>query len=1439
MRILHLSDIQEGIFGIKEDLKNQFGEDWNKEYNKILNKLRKIFSKLHDENSVDFIVISGDLVSTGSKEEYELLGKEIIPILEDVYLREKHQVTKERWLVVPGNHDVKWGENDKRFNGFINFCHEHEFNLQFKLNEPNSIFSVIEYEDVKTPNRIKFLLMNSCLEIFDQGTRKKINLSKKKFLNTIESLEEDIPKIMICHHRLHEISYNLDNILENLRDKKVVLALVGDIHKSQSDIDEINYIKCIHAGALLANESVRKTEDEIIPCQFNVYDLDLESGFLSWITYVKLNKWESQNRGKVKLDFGIPIDSPFTSYKDFFKHFLDKDNPFNHLHPLIGQEGILKELNRFVNSERSVAIIHGRGGIGKSKVLYEFCSNFTNRTQWRILFIKSGVDLTIESVNQLPRGKCILIIDDAHQRNDIDILFEIIKMFPDIVKIIISTRPSKIEEINGILNKFNITSTNILKRLKVEELQRSDLKKLAEGILQEKKKYVNLLLKIADKTPFIILIGGKLIYDDLVNPRLLGYNQKFQRIVIDRYKDILFGKVSSQISSEMCGNILSLISILSPIHLYYPKFQEIASNYLEIRLHKFNEYIGILEENEILSSHRGLVKIIPENISNHILYTSCITPQKRSTKYAIEILEKFKNFYFSNIIYNISELNWQIKQNKRGLDLFREIWIKVREVFNISPHSDRVYILKNLRRVIIYQPDKVLSLIEYAYKNPSQIPELKQIYDYSHKDVIQEIPPLIREISYYIFSIGFKNGKKYFLRSCNILWEISKEVGDGEFYPSEKPIDLLISLVKYDLNKSLKFNELVLKCVEKWIKDEYTFDQETTPFDILMVLLRKEERTIKGIKSKIRVTSFVVPYEKTKPIRKKAISILKSNLTSTNLKIVWNSLQNIIEVLYPPSYQLNVGEYEEEFWIEEQNEILDIIDKFIKKNNAPIIMLKIKTELLGLVKRPLSESIKQRVNKIIEDIKENDIKLIRALTNNYYHDWEKENYAEFEKRVNLEIFEFVKELLRDYDNEMNILKLIENELTIIQKYGIQANPKEFLYILGQNDITIAHHICNRILENPNSQMKSYIQSLIRVIRENNIDLSQIIIESIIGLKDKDLSFLIAEGYRMYGWTKNLNSKDFELIENLLELKDTFINQNVIKLFSRISSEFISKAKEILMKSEIENDGNFAEAMAEVLIFDHGLNRKHFNDAELKHLLFKFLKLNRLNSNKYYLQELIGYFFERIPFDTIEFFLKRIEISDDMQVDYKNLYIPIPYEGFHQKLGKSISNHSNYIEILRKIRDTFLDTKVKNHEYISRLFFEVSNQLSSEALDVLKEWIDDPDENKLKVLSGIIRNNSSIFLLKEHGFISEFLVSLKEFDDELYDIINKKLYRDIFYGSFVGSLVHKYEYIKNSAIEISKKYSDSSLANQFYLDLAKRAEEHIKDNLDFENEDNSY
>ncbi|MHA1257562.1 MAG: metallophosphoesterase, partial [Promethearchaeota archaeon] len=133
LNILHLSDIQEGRFGIKEDISKV-----KEAYFTFLSDLKDKLEIIHRKNKIDFIVISGDLTSTASKEEFYYLTNEFLPILNEVFLEGKNPVPKNRWIIVPGNHDVEWERASARFNNFIEFCQENGFH-QYNLNDPESI----------------------------------------------------------------------------------------------------------------------------------------------------------------------------------------------------------------------------------------------------------------------------------------------------------------------------------------------------------------------------------------------------------------------------------------------------------------------------------------------------------------------------------------------------------------------------------------------------------------------------------------------------------------------------------------------------------------------------------------------------------------------------------------------------------------------------------------------------------------------------------------------------------------------------------------------------------------------------------------------------------------------------------------------------------------------------------------------------------------------------------------------------------------------------------------------------------------------------------------------------------------------------------------------------------------------------------------------------
>ena len=289
LNILHISDIQEGRFGIKEDM-----SEVDEVYSKFLLDLKNKFEIIHRTNKIDIIAISGDLASTGAKEEFDNLTNEFFPILNEVFLTSKNIVPQNRWIIVPGNHDVEWGKDKARFNNFIHFCIKNGFH-PYEINNPESIYTKTVCREKITGNLLGIIGLNSCLEIQDEDSRNISNISNFYFSEFSKDWDEEfreIPKLVICHHTLHSIKgEKLDHALNTLRDNNVLLTLAGDIHKSEPYADEINRIKCIPAGTISAKKEERQIGIDVISRQFNLVNLNLQTGYVKWYTHIFEGTW--------------------------------------------------------------------------------------------------------------------------------------------------------------------------------------------------------------------------------------------------------------------------------------------------------------------------------------------------------------------------------------------------------------------------------------------------------------------------------------------------------------------------------------------------------------------------------------------------------------------------------------------------------------------------------------------------------------------------------------------------------------------------------------------------------------------------------------------------------------------------------------------------------------------------------------------------------------------------------------------------------------------------------------------------------------------------------------------------------------------------------------------------------------------------------------------
>lgn len=133
----------------------------------------------------------------------------------------------------------------------------------------------------------------------------------------------------------------------------------------------------------------------------------------------------------------------FLTLNEFFSRYLESTNLLNHKCHFVGRNEILSQLDSFIESDKKIALLPGRGGIGKSRILFEFGKNFESKHSERELRYVSENPLTGDSIRELPEKKCVLAIDDAHRREDIGILLETAQQattkLP--IKVIIAFRP--------------------------------------------------------------------------------------------------------------------------------------------------------------------------------------------------------------------------------------------------------------------------------------------------------------------------------------------------------------------------------------------------------------------------------------------------------------------------------------------------------------------------------------------------------------------------------------------------------------------------------------------------------------------------------------------------------------------------------------------------------------------------------------------------------------------------------------------------------------------------------------------------------------------------------------------------------------------------------------------------------------------------------------
>ena len=273
----------------------------------------------------------------------------------------------------------------------------------------------------------------------------------------------------------------------------------------------------------------------------------------------------------------------FVTLAEFFQAFLNTSALFNHTWHLVGRSDQLRQVHEFAESpEQKVAILVGRGGIGKSRILHAFAETFDiEHPGMDLWFTAEGVTLTQDGADHIPFAPCLIIVDDAHRRVDLPALLALSRQRLHVTKLFFSCRPQGLGHLRSQLTQSGFDVYEIVALPDVKELSREEVTKLGREALGPG--LTELAERLAAATwdcPLVTVVGGQLLAKKAIAPDLLERDEEFRHTVLARLRDIIVGEVGGRIETTLCRDLLELIAAVQPIRLDNEQTLECEAEFL-------------------------------------------------------------------------------------------------------------------------------------------------------------------------------------------------------------------------------------------------------------------------------------------------------------------------------------------------------------------------------------------------------------------------------------------------------------------------------------------------------------------------------------------------------------------------------------------------------------------------------------------------------------------------------------------------------------------------------------------------------------------------------------------------------------------------------------------------------------------------------------------
>ena len=1112
-------------------------------------------------------------------------------------------------------------------------------------------------------------------------------------------------------------------------------------------------------------------------------------------------------RGQRLALLGETEPGPWQTAEEFFAPFTNRGGAFSHSWNLVGRAKETSELlGALTAGPAQIVFLVGPGGTGKSRILKEVIADYESRhLNISTRFLSSTQGITNKDLEDLGGAQKLLVIDDAHDRTDLPLLFQWAGASPQI-RLLLSLRPYGLDYIKGLAGTFALSGDRIASVI-VTPFSFDDAKGLAVQVLEAFKGAANHAEAIARATqdcPLATVIVSQIVAKKGIHFELAKNEEGFRSTFLGKFREVIAGSIGNKNDARSVKELLKIIALLQPIHPDDQTLTHIVGRVTKLQPHEFKRLIRVLVETGVLFKRGAEYRLSPDMLADFIIEDVCIGPGGESSGFAELIFDEANDQQIEHLLVNLGKLDWRLSNgDPTRSQLLGNIWSRLQPAVNDS--APRV---GAVAAVAYYQPTRALDFAERLVGQGRSL---------------RDLPTLIKNAAY---------SYKHLPRACEYLWELGKaDSADFNQNPGHA-VRILSELCAAELYKPIVYNETVVDFALSLLSREESWIYHYSPFDILKGIARTEGHESTSDGRSISLTPFHVIPKAVSTLRKKIVDATLALIPHSNLRIGVLAARFLHEMLRYPMGVLgaSVESTRREEWTEEFARTLNSVESLVQGSALSSIVLLELFQSVSWHAHYAQGETSPIANRILNSAPQSlEFRTTCALMDGYgrmlkWGDNTQQQWNSYLQTV-------TKDLLSRYPHGETLRAVLEQQISAIEAYctGRNTAPQILYWYLIKASLSLAEATAQNALAAPASRTKRFAgMALSKIFSEKPAE-GIVIAQRFLAEGSPQMYSAVADAYQ------GLNARDLceegkiALLRDILASRDSSVVQNAMASV-RIVSECDKRLAIDLVKS-----ANFAsKAVADdaLMLFhaDEDALFKSLTEEDLDVLLDNLMSLSELDG--FWIDTFLSSVSVAHPDRALDFLMERVDHAAKAH-DWG--YRPCndgPFIRVPLRFRRSANFTALFHRVSKWIESRPLDDRVF-HYWASKLLEILFQPFDDELVTYLQDWTDSATRSGICIISQILAGSDEKFIFEQRPFVIKFLERSKQFGDECFKRSIAALRSSAEMALRSGKVGEPFpvdiemKQLAEKAIEITPRFSP---AYELYDAVKRRAEENIRQSL---------